>query len=63
MSRDIVWVSRLEEKMEQPWYVRLLWWLCEKADHPLIDGGWIFNGHYHRQCRICRRIVSEPIKP
>lgn len=49
--------------MGQPWYVKLLWWLCEKADHPLIDGGWIFDGHYHRECRICRRIVSEPVKP
>lgn len=48
--------------MSMPWYVRLGFWLCEKADHPWLVSGWIYNGHYHRDCRICGRIVSEPCK-
>lgn len=48
--------------MQQLWYVRLAWWLCEKAGHPLIERGWIYNGEYHRECRLCGRIVSEPVR-
>ncbi len=48
--------------MKQPWYVELLWWLCEKLNHPMPSKGWIFDGFYHRDCRWCGRIVSEPIK-
>jgi hypothetical protein len=47
--------------MNQPWHIRLLWWVCEKINHPGAKG-WIFNGYYHRECRLCKRIVSEPIK-
>ena len=24
--------------------------------------GWIYNGYFHKDCKICGRIVSEPIK-
>ena len=47
--------------MSQPWYIRLLWWLCEKAGHPGAKG-WIYDGNYHRDCDLCGRIVSEPVK-
>lgn len=47
--------------MNQPWYIRFLWWLCEKAGH-IGSHGWIYNGHYHRDCKLCGRIVSEKIK-
>jgi hypothetical protein len=48
--------------MNQPWYVRFGWWLCEKLDHPLIRKGWIYGGHYNRDCRLCGRIVSKPVR-
>ena len=48
--------------MNQPWYIRFGWWLCEKLGHPFPLKGWIHDGHYHRDCRLCGRIVSEPIK-
>jgi hypothetical protein len=48
--------------MNQPWYTRFGWWLCEKAGHPMPLKGWIFNGYYHRDCRFCGRIVSEPLQ-
>lgn len=47
--------------MNQPWYVRLGWWLCEKTGH-LRSHGWVYNGYYHRDCKLCGRIVSEPTK-
>jgi hypothetical protein len=47
--------------MNQPWYIRLGWWLCEKFGHPLPRKGWIYEGQYHRDCRLCGRIVSEPL--
>ena len=47
--------------MNQPWYVRFGWWLCEKTNHLWIRNGWIYNGYYHRECRLCNRIISEPI--
>lgn len=47
--------------MSQPWYIRLGWWLCEELDHPYPRKGWIYEGCYHRYCRFCGRIVSEPI--
>ncbi len=46
--------------MEQSWIEKIKWWLCEKIGHPLPRHGWIFNGQYHRDCRWCGRIVSEP---
>ena len=48
--------------MNQPWYIRLGWWLCEKTGHLGARSGWIYNGYFHRDCKICGRIVSEPIK-
>lgn len=42
------------------WYTKLGYWLCEKTDHLLIRKGWIYNGFYHRECRLCNRIISEP---
>ena len=47
--------------MKQEWYTRMLWWACDKLGH-IGAKGWIYNGHYHRDCRICGRIVSEPLK-
>jgi len=41
---------------------RFVWWLCEKVDHPFPMRGWIYNGQYHRDCRWCKRIISESIK-
>lgn len=48
--------------MSQTWFERFRFWLCEKVGHVLLRGGWIYNGHYHRQCSWCGRIVSEPIR-
>ena len=48
--------------MGQPWYVRLGWWLCEKTGHLVTKQGWVYGGHYHRECKLCGRIVSEPVK-
>jgi hypothetical protein len=47
--------------MNQPWYVRFGWWLCDKLGH-IGARGWIYNETLHRDCRICGRIVSEPLK-
>lgn len=47
--------------MSQPWYIRFGWWLCELFNHPIPKKGWIYDGHYHRDCRWCGRIASEPI--
>jgi hypothetical protein len=51
-----------EKHMNQPWYIRLGWWICEKTNHLWTRRGWIYNGYYHRECRLCGRIVSEPLK-
>lgn len=48
--------------MSQHWYKRLLWWLCEKAKHPAAGEGWIYEGFFHRNCNVCGRIVSKPLK-
>lgn len=48
--------------MNQPWLYRFGMWLCEKTGHLGARSGWIYNGHFHRDCKICGRIVSEPIK-
>lgn len=48
--------------MNQPWLYRFGMWLCEKTGHLGARSGWIYNGYFHRDCKICGRIVSEPIK-
>jgi hypothetical protein len=48
--------------MNQPWYIRLLWWACDRINHPFIGNEWLINGQYHRECRLCKRIISEDIK-
>jgi hypothetical protein len=48
--------------MMPPWYKRLGIWLCEKLGHVCLQGGWIHDRHYHRDCSLCGRIVSEPLK-
>ena len=48
--------------MNQPWLYRLGMWLCEKTGHLGARSGWIYNGYFHRDCKVCGRIVSEPIK-
>lgn len=47
--------------MNQPWYVRLGWWLCGLTGH-IGAHGWIYNGQYHQDCKLCGRIVSEDLK-
>lgn len=47
--------------MNQPLHIRIWWWLCDKTGH-IGAGGWIYNGHFDRDCKICGRIISEPIK-
>ena len=47
--------------MNQPWYVRLGWWLCSKTGH-LWYSGWVYNGYYHRDCKLCGSIISKPVK-
>ena len=32
------------------------------TEHLWRDGGWVYVGKYHQNCRVCGRIVSEPIK-
>jgi hypothetical protein len=48
--------------MSPHWLERFVWWLCEKVGHPFPKHGWVFDGRYHRDCRWCGRIVSEPIR-
>lgn len=48
--------------MNQTWFTRLGWWLCEKTGHLITDRAWIYGGFYHRECKLCGRIVSEPLK-
>lgn len=48
--------------MEQHWLEKLKWWLCEKTGHLGARSGWIYNGYYHSECKICRRIISTPCK-
>jgi hypothetical protein len=47
--------------MNQTWLYRLGLWLCDKLGHS-ASRAWIYNGYYHRDCRLCGRIVSEPLK-
>ena len=48
--------------MDQPWYIKFGWWLCDKTSHLGARGGWVFNGFFHRECKLCGRIISERIK-
>lgn len=48
--------------MDRPWYLDFGWWLCEKIGHPFPRKGWIYNGQYHRECRICGRLISETLQ-
>jgi len=48
--------------MRQTWFERLRFWLCGKAGHICLNGGWIHDGYYHRECSWCGRIVSESIR-
>lgn len=48
--------------MNQPWYIRFRWWLCEKTGHLWTRKGWVYAGCYHRECNLCGRIVSKPLK-
>jgi len=48
--------------MSEPWLYRFFMWLCEKTGHLGARGGWVHDGYYHRDCRLCGRIISEPIK-
>jgi hypothetical protein len=48
--------------MNQPWYIKLGWWLCEKTGHLGVSRAWTFNGYYHRDCAWCGRIVSKAVK-
>ena len=48
--------------MKQSWHERLKWWICGIIGHPFPKKGWFYNGHYHRDCRICGRIISDSIR-
>ena len=48
--------------MSQSWFIKLCWWLCEKTNHLWVSKGWIYDGFYHRDCKLCGRIISAPIK-
>lgn len=48
--------------MNQPWYTRFGWWLCEKTGHLWARREWVYDGHYYRECRLCRGIVSKPLQ-
>lgn len=47
--------------MSLPWYTLLGYWLCEKTGHLSKRAGWIFDRHYHQECRLCNRIISKPL--
>lgn len=48
--------------MKAPLFERLRQWFCECIlRHMLISRGWIYNGFYHRDCKVCKRTISEPI--
>lgn len=47
--------------MKQQWYTLLGWWLCDKLGH-IGANSWIYNNQYHRDCKLCGRIISEPLK-
>ena len=50
--------------MNQKWYTRLGWWLCELFRHPGSGATWEYNGQIHKECNLCGRIVSRkcPVK-
>jgi len=48
--------------MSEPLLYRFGMWLCAKTGHLWIRHAWIYDGYYHRDCRICGRIVSEPLR-
>jgi len=47
--------------MSEPMLYRFANWLCKKAGH-FTKGGWVHNGAFHQECRICGKIISENIK-
>lgn len=48
--------------MSEPLLYRFFRWLCEKTGHLGVRKAWIFDGHFHRDCGWCGRIISEPCK-
>ncbi len=48
--------------MDEPLLYRFGVWLCKKINHPFPRAAWIYDGYYHRDCRWCGRVVSEPLK-
>jgi len=46
--------------MNKPWFIRLWWRLCAKTGH-LWYRGWTYGGYYHRDCRLCGRIISKRV--
>ena len=47
--------------MTEPLLYRFFRWICDKTGH-LVYHGWVYDGYYHRDCKICGRIVSKPIE-
>lgn len=48
--------------MKAPLFERLRWWFCENIlRHMFISRGWIYNGFYHQDCKVCKRTISELI--
>jgi hypothetical protein len=36
-------------------------WLCKKIGH-FLTGGWVHDGMFHQECKLCGKIISENIK-
>jgi hypothetical protein len=47
--------------MSEPILYRLAMWLCKTLGH-FTKGGWIHDGMFHQECRLCGRIISENIE-
>lgn len=48
--------------MKAPLFERLRQWFCEYVlRHAFITSFWVYNGFCHRNCKVCRRVISEPI--
>ena len=47
--------------MSEPILYRIAMWLCNALGH-FTTGGWVHYGMFHRECRICGKIISESIQ-
>lgn len=47
--------------MQAPLLERLRWWFCENILRHSFSSWRIYNGFYHRDCKVCKRVISEHI--